>query len=180
VEAHARAQPDNAIILSKWKGDPKDKSLVGLIPFLEFVAITSVNDVRPVLQSFEGKDIAIEFAKREKTMRQEFEKGLAEEQAKKPRHGVSSLISLLGLKRSVSLDGEISPVEGLEQGKMFWDQLRERGQKNYLILEKEIQETGEQFLADVAAEEEKAMQEHMKGIKGSLTGFFGFGGNPSK
>lgn len=32
---HASAQPENAIILPKWTGDPKDKGLVAIIPFLE-------------------------------------------------------------------------------------------------------------------------------------------------
>lgn len=30
-----RLQPDNAILMEKWKGDPRDKELVALIPFLE-------------------------------------------------------------------------------------------------------------------------------------------------
>lgn len=32
---HASTDPDNAIILPKWKGDPQDKGLVAIIPFLE-------------------------------------------------------------------------------------------------------------------------------------------------
>ena len=32
---HVSLQPENSIILPKWKGDPNDKGLVGLIPFLE-------------------------------------------------------------------------------------------------------------------------------------------------
>lgn len=32
---HAQLQPENAIVMSPWKGDRKDKDLVGLIPFLE-------------------------------------------------------------------------------------------------------------------------------------------------
>ena len=36
--AHVKNQPENAVVLPKWKGDPKDehtKDLVGLIPFLD-------------------------------------------------------------------------------------------------------------------------------------------------
>ena len=32
---HVSAQPENAIILPKWTGQPGDKGLVAMIPFLE-------------------------------------------------------------------------------------------------------------------------------------------------
>lgn len=179
MEAHARKQPENAIILPKWKGDPKDKSLVALIPFLEYVAGMGIEDVRPVLKSFEGTYIPAEFARREKIMREKFEKQLAEEQVRRPRRGVGKLASLLGLKPR-TLDGEPSAAEGLEQGKMLWDQIRERGQKNYQLMEEEIRKNGEKWLAEMAAEEEKARQEQMKSMKGSLTSFFGIDGGDSK
>ena len=35
VPDHVQLQPENAIILPKWSGDPKDKNLIALIPFLE-------------------------------------------------------------------------------------------------------------------------------------------------
>ena len=49
---HVSNQPENAIVLPKWKGDPKDehaKDLVGLIPFLEYIAATNTPDVRKVI-----------------------------------------------------------------------------------------------------------------------------------
>ncbi|EAW11412.1 protein translocase subunit TIM50 [Aspergillus clavatus NRRL 1] len=174
-EEHARLQPDNAIILEKWGGDAKDKNLVALIPFLEYLAGMGIDDVRPVLKSFDGTDIPVEFAKREKIMREKFEKELEEEQKKRPKRGLGSLASALGLKSPRSLDGEQSPSEGLAQGKMLWDQIRERGQKNYEMIEKEIRENGEKWLAEMAAEEEKARQEQMKMMKGSFTSVFGAG-----
>ncbi|KAH8423193.1 protein translocase subunit TIM50 [Aspergillus melleus] len=174
-EEHARLQPENAIVLDKWHGDPKDKTLVALIPFLEYLAGMGVEDVRPVMKSFEGTSIPIEFAKREKAMRERFEKELAEEQKKKPKLGMGNLASALGLKSNRTLDGEQSPSEGLAQGKMLWDQIRERGQKNYQMIESEIRENGEKWLAEMAAEEEKARQEQMDAMKGSFTGMFGAG-----
>ncbi|PWY91140.1 import inner membrane translocase subunit tim-50 mitochondrial precursor [Aspergillus heteromorphus CBS 117.55] len=176
-EEHARLQPENAIVLDKWNGNPKDKTLVALIPFLEYLAGMGVEDVRPVLKSFEGSPIPVEFAKREKAMRERFEKELAEEQKKRPRSGMGSFASALGLKSSRTLDGEQSPSEGLAQGKMLWDQIRERGQKNYELIEKEIRENGEKWLSEMAAEEEKARQEQMAMMKGSFTGMFGAGGD---
>ncbi|GAM36890.1 hypothetical protein EIK77_003495 [Talaromyces pinophilus] len=171
VPGHAKEQPENAIILPKWKGDPKDKSLVALIPFLEYVAGMNVEDVRPVIKSFEGTYIPAEFAAREKVMREKFQKQLEEEQKSRPRRGVGNLASLLGLKPQSSIDGQ-----GPSEEKMLWDQIRERGQKNYEMMEQEIRENGETWLKMMAEEEEKARQEQMKSMKGSLTGFFGAGG----
>jgi len=175
-EEHARLQPENAIILDKWQGDPKDKKLVALIPFLEYIAGMGIDDVRSVLKSFEGTDIPIEFAKREKAMRERFQKEVAEEQKKKPRVSVGSLATALGLKSNRTLDGEQTPSEGLAQGKMLWDQIRERGQKNYEMIDREIRENGEKWLAEMAAEEEKFREEQMKSMKGSFTSMFGAGG----
>ncbi|KAL3472223.1 HAD-like domain-containing protein [Aspergillus californicus] len=175
-EEHARLQPENAVILDKWNGDPKDKTLVAMIPFLEYLAGMGVEDVRPIIKSFEGQNgqnIPVEFSKREKAMRERFEKELEEEQKKRPRRGVGSFASALGLKSSRTVDGEQSPSAGLQEGKMLWDQIRERGQKNYEMIEKEIRENGEKWLAEMAAEEEKLRQEQMESMKGSLTGFLG-------
>ncbi|KAJ6187448.1 hypothetical protein N7519_002356 [Penicillium mononematosum] len=174
-EEHARHQPENAIILDKWTGDPKDKTLVALIPFLEYLAGMGVEDVRTVLKSFEGTPIPVEFAKREKAMRERFEKDLAEEQKKRPSRGLGNFAAALGLKSSSTLNGEQTPSEGLAQGKMLWDQIRERGQKNYEMIESEIRLNGEKWLAEMAAEEEKARQEQMQSMKGSFTGMFGGG-----
>ncbi|KAL5342637.1 mitochondrial import inner membrane translocase subunit tim50 [Aspergillus crustosus] len=172
-EEHARLQPENAVVLPKWDGNPKDKTLVALIPFLEYLAGMGVDDVRPIIKSFEGQSIPVEFTKREKAMRERFEKELAEEQKKRPRSGVGSLASALGLKSTRTLDGEQSLSQGFQEGKMLWDQIRERGQKNYESIDKEIRENGEKWLAEMAAEEEKLRQEQMDSMKGSLTGFFG-------
>ncbi|KAM5472925.1 mitochondrial inner membrane protein required for protein import [Microsporum audouinii] len=175
---HAKRQPENAIILPKWKGDSKDKSLVALIPFLEYVAGMGIDDVRPVLKSFEGTFIPAEFAKREKAMRDKFEKQLAEEKAKRPKHSIGGIGALFGIKPAGSSIAGLEDGQsgGIEEGKMLWDQIRERGQKQYELIEKEIRENGEKWLAEMAAEEEKAREEQMKGMKNSLTGFFGSGG----
>ncbi|EER29573.1 mitochondrial inner membrane protein required for protein import [Coccidioides posadasii str. Silveira] len=181
-EPHAKRQPENAIILPKWNGDPKDRSLVALIPFLEYVAGMGMDDVRTVLKSFEGTYIPAEFARREKIMREKFEQQLAEERAKRPKHSIGSIASLFGIKpMGTAIDGlDHSTTEGLEQGKMLWDQIRERGQKQYQLIEKEIQENGEKWLAEMAAEEEKMRDEQMKGMKNSFTSFFGGGGQEKK
>ncbi|KAI0629646.1 NIF-domain-containing protein [Trametes polyzona] len=66
---HVAPNPENAIILPKWTGDPKDRGLIAMIPFLESIAIFKTPDVRPVLKAYEGKNIPIEFAKKEAEMK---------------------------------------------------------------------------------------------------------------
>lgn len=174
---HAKRQPENSIILPKWKGDPKDKDLVSLIPFLEYVAGMGIEDVRTVIKSFDDTHIPTEFAKREKAMREKFENQLAEERAKRPKHSISGFASMLGVKpMGPSIDG-LDHAEGFDKGKMLWDQIRERGQKQYQMIDKEIRENGEKWLKEMSAEEEKFKEEQMNSMKSSFTGFFRGGGS---
>jgi len=120
---HTSAQPENAVILPKWKGDPQDKNLVAMIPFLECtsappfiqswilifsfitaIAIYKPNDVRPILTAYQGKDIPLEWGKKEAEMKA---KHVAEWQAKN-KHKVSagsgwSFGSMLGLSDPVRI-----------------------------------------------------------------------------
>ena len=138
-------------------------------------------DVREVLKSFEGKHIPTEFASREAVARERFQQQLAEEKAKRPkRSGVGFLGSALGIKPT-SADGlDQSFSEGFAQGKTYQDQVRERGQKGYEVLEKEIRENGEKWLKEMAAEEKKMQEEAMKGMKSGVLGFLGGGGGGQK
>ncbi|KAK5017045.1 mitochondrial inner membrane protein required for protein import [Cryomyces antarcticus] len=184
---HAKLQPENAIILPKWKGDPKDphaKDLVSLIPFLEYVGSMGIEDTRKVLESFKDKDIPAEFAAREAKAREAFNKQLAEEKAKRPKRSLGSLFgNALGIKAqpgmgSLTLDGETSAAQGFEEGKMLSDQIRERGQREYERMEKEIRENGAKWLAEMAAEEKKAQEEGMKSMRAGLMGGWFGGGQP--
>lgn len=177
VQSHAKLQPENAVILPKWKGDLQDKELISYIPFLEYLATMDFDDTRTVLKSFEGKHIPTEFATRESVARERFEKQLADERARRPKHsGVGFLGSALGMSApSTGPGGTESLSEGFEQGKTLQDQIRERGQKAYEILEREIRENGEKWLKEMADEEEKAKQEQMKGVTKTFAGVFGGG-----
>ncbi|KAJ4471462.1 import inner membrane translocase subunit tim-50 [Lentinula aciculospora] len=62
---HAATHPENSVIIPGWKGDPKDNGLVAMIPFLESIAIYKPTDVRPILTAYHGKNIPLEYAKRE-------------------------------------------------------------------------------------------------------------------
>jgi len=151
---------------------------VAFIPFLEYIATMGFDDARTVIKSFEGTYIPHEFARREKVLRERFEKQLAEERKKRPKRSIGSLASLFGIKSPAPvMEGmDQSTTEYLEQGKMVWDQIRERGQKQYEAIDKEIRENGEKWLAEMAAEEEKLKDEQMKGMKSSMAGWLGGGG----
>ncbi|KKA28572.1 hypothetical protein TD95_002911 [Thielaviopsis punctulata] len=169
---HVRKQPENAIILPKWKGNPRDTDLVDLVPFLEYLATMQTSDVRKVIKSFEGKKIPEEFSRREAIARAEFQKQLA---ARKPKSSASSFVgNLLGLKAGPvpgSVD-EINPAEAFAQGKMLHDIARERGQRYYQMLEADLKANGERYLKEQKEAMEKQQQEAMNNMMGSFSGMF--------
>ncbi|KAH9894691.1 HAD-like domain-containing protein [Xylariomycetidae sp. FL2044] len=176
--SHVQSQPENAIVLPPWKGDPNDKELVSLIPFLEYIHTMQYADTRKVLEAFKDKHIPTEFARREAIARREFQKQFeAEKKARRAGSGMGALGSLLGLKPSnmsmmVPVEGEQSPSEAFAQGKMLQDIARERGRRNYEMMEKEIRENGEKWLKEEQMQQEKMQQEAMAGMKSSFTGWF--------
>ncbi|KIV87037.1 hypothetical protein PV11_02608 [Exophiala sideris] len=167
---HVKNQPENAIILPKWTGDPKDQTLIQLIPFLEYLATMGFDDVREVLKSFDGTNIPVEFARREKILREKFAQQEAEKRKGKKGKTIGGLASALGLSKS-------NPDEGSSgEGKMLWDEIRERGQKQYMEFERKIKEEGEKWLADRDAEEKRLQEEAMKNMRtGWFSGFLGGG-----
>jgi import inner membrane translocase subunit TIM50 len=165
--------------LKPWKGE-KDKELVSLIPFLEQIAAIGIPDVRTAIKSYEGKHIPTEFALREARAREEFNRQLDEERAKKPkRSGFGWVNNALGMKPQgggMTFDGAHSVAEGLAEGKMLADQIRESGIKRYQELEKEIRENGEKWLKEEAEMEKKMQQEQMKSMKTGALSFWAGGG----
>lgn len=57
-------QPENCVPIKPWKKEADDTTLIDLIPFLEYVGLHRPADIRPVLASYQGKDIASEFINR--------------------------------------------------------------------------------------------------------------------
>ncbi|KAL1221463.1 Mitochondrial import inner membrane translocase subunit TIM50 [Cardamine amara subsp. amara] len=57
-------QPENCVPIKPYKLETDDTALIDLIPFLEYVARNSPADIRPVLASYERKDVAKEFIDR--------------------------------------------------------------------------------------------------------------------
>ncbi|XP_057474897.1 mitochondrial import inner membrane translocase subunit TIM50-like [Actinidia eriantha] len=69
VSGHAlesNLQPENGVPIKPWKLEEDDTALLDLIPFLEYVARHRPADIRPVLASYQGRDIAKEFIERSK------------------------------------------------------------------------------------------------------------------
>lgn len=69
VSGHAlesSLQPENCVEIKPWKLEDDDTELLDLIPFLEYVARIRPADIRPVLESYKGHNIAKEFMERSK------------------------------------------------------------------------------------------------------------------
>ncbi|KAJ6802500.1 mitochondrial import inner membrane translocase subunit TIM50 [Iris pallida] len=67
VSGHAlesSLQPENSVPIKPWKLENDDTALLDLIPFLEYVAVHRPADIRTVLASYQGHDIASEFIER--------------------------------------------------------------------------------------------------------------------
>lgn len=178
--SHVKLQPENAIVLPKWKGQTGDKGLVSLIPFLEYLAMLQQGggnfDVRQALKSMEGKDIPAEFARREAKLRAEFNRDLQAEQAKKGKSAGGFLMGALGMggnKGQMILADGTNMSEGMAQGKMMIDMFREIGQKQYQTMDKEIRENGEKWLKEMAEEEKKFQEEQMKNMKSGALSWLG-------
>jgi mitochondrial import inner membrane translocase subunit TIM50 len=181
---HVKNQPENAIIIPKWSGNPKDehtKDLVSLIPFLEYVATMGTEDVRTVLASFKGTSIPEEFARREAIAREKFNRELAASNAGRPRHSLGSLAKGFGIGSSAGMGGGMvtadgkSVSDGFREGKMLSDQIREQGQKQYEFIEKQIQEHGAQWLKEEEEEQKRMMEAQVKDMKKSTFSWFGGG-----
>lgn len=162
------------MILTKWTGDLNDKELVALIPFLEYTAAMGLPDTRKVLESFKGKHIPTEFAVRETQARKRWKEHMATEKRSR-RGGIGMIGSALGIKpdQGVSIPGQISLSEGLAQGKMLHDLIREQGQKQYEAFEKQIRENQDQWMEDIKKDEERMREEGMAQMKQGVFSWFG-------
>nr|CAB3464742.1 unnamed protein product [Digitaria exilis] len=69
LSAHALEtclQPENCVEIKPFKLENNDTQLLDLIPFLEYVAMARPTDIRTVLVSYQGHDVAAEFIERSK------------------------------------------------------------------------------------------------------------------
>ncbi|KAF1936031.1 hypothetical protein EJ02DRAFT_105647 [Clathrospora elynae] len=175
--SHAKLQPENAIILPKWKGEPGDKGLVAMIPFLEYLAMMSQTgtpiDVRQVLKSMQGKDIPAEYARREAKLRSQFQHDLAEQKRKTKSSAGGMFMKGLGLdapKQGMVL-GDQNISQGMAEGKMMIDMYRDFNKQNYAHLDKQIRENGDSWLKEMAEEEKKMQEAQLKDMKAGAFGW---------
>ncbi len=166
--------------MPKWKGQPGDKGLIALIPFLEYIAMMSQAgapiDVRQALKSIEGKDIPTEYARREARLRAAHQADLTEQKKKSKGSAGGMFMKSLGLdaSRQDRMFGDTSVTQGLAEGKMMIDIFREFHKKNYEYMDKEIRENGAQWLKDeeeaMKKEQEASAQSVRAGALGWLSG----------
>ncbi|OCH93529.1 HAD-like protein [Obba rivulosa] len=148
---HASSQPENAIIVPKWNGDPKDRTLVALIPFLESIAIYKPADVRPILEAYHDKDIPLEYAKKEAEATQKHI-----EDWQNNRKGLSTgRFTLSGLFGGPTQDNSPVPPTYLEQK-------RREAQMQYLEEQAYIRANKENF-DRLIKEDQEAMAREMQG-----------------
>ncbi|KAF8809047.1 HAD-like protein [Phlegmacium glaucopus] len=145
---HVSTHPQNAVVLPKWKGDPKDKGLVAMIPFLESIAIYNPPDVRPILKAYEGKDVPLEYAKTEAKAKA---KHIAEWNAKhKPSVTGPSFRNLFGLATT----SEPPPT--------YLERKRQEAQKDYQLDRANIERQKDE-LERLLQEDQQAMAAQIPG-----------------
>lgn len=181
--AHVKLQPENAVVLPKWKGEAGDKGLVAMIPFLEYLAMMSQTgnpvDVRQVLKSMEGKDIPAEYARREAKLREQFERDIAEQKKKAGKSAGGMFMKSLGLdaQKPGMVLGDQNISQGMAEGKMMIDMYRDFNRQNYAHLDQQIRENGDQWLKEMADEEKKMQEAQLNDMKAGA--FSWLGGNPA-
>jgi import inner membrane translocase subunit TIM50 len=202
-EEHVSTHPENALVVPKWNGDPQDRGLIALIPFLEClslpilfdlylqfafdlaIGIYKPGDVRPILQAYAGKDVPVEYAKKEAEA-----KAKHIEEWKKSGKGLATggftLSGLFGLQGSVSLpsydvintDQSFQEASSSPVPLTYLEQKRKEAQ----LLYKEEQAYIQSHKADferLLAEERKTMAKEMSGsLWGALDALYG--GRPTK
>ncbi|ODV89137.1 hypothetical protein CANCADRAFT_20435, partial [Tortispora caseinolytica NRRL Y-17796] len=130
---YASANPDNAIVVKPWTGDPNDTELYKLAKLLDYPAISGVKDMRTLARSYKGvEDPGDECARREDRIKAKSEQ---EWNSKRSKYSIS-FNWLLGLGDSGS-----SP-------KSYIDAIRESNNKEYLKWKKFIDENGSKILAE--------------------------------
>ena len=150
-----------------------------MIPFLEYLAMMSQTgqqiDVRTALASMSGKDIPLEYARREAKLRTAYTADLAEQKRKSKGSAGGMFMKSLGLdaqKPGMQL-GDQNISQGLAEGKMMIDMYRDFNRQNYEHLDKQIRENGEQWLKEMAEEEKKAQEAQLKDMKAGAFGWLG-------
>ncbi|KAG0251274.1 mitochondrial inner membrane protein required for protein import [Mortierella polycephala] len=142
-------QPENAIAMKPWLGDPNDTELVAMIPFLETLALTEVEDVRGPLSKFRGKNIPVEFAKWEEELKEQMRLQWEEEQKSKKGKG-------FGMFRVGAQQQEQAPVP-------LFEIQRQQFQEHFKRTHKAVEEEAAENL-----KKQKELESKLKSMKISV------------
>ncbi|KAK9453740.1 NLI interacting factor-like phosphatase-domain-containing protein [Dipodascopsis uninucleata] len=138
-------QPDNAVPLKKWDGNPNDTELINLIPLLEWIAASGIEDVRTFLKTFEGaEDYALEYAKREAALRS---RALEKQGVPSQNKLIATIGKMFGI--AVPETKAIIPQ----------DYIREQGIKRYEAMQAYINEHKEEIIAENKQREQELTQQ---------------------
>ncbi|KAG0127077.1 HAD-like domain-containing protein [Tuber indicum] len=149
--------PNNTIKMKPWDGDPQDKELISLIPFLEYIAAMGISDVRPVIEGFGDKHVPTEFSRREAIARAEHMKRVEEQRKSRKSTAGGALLGVLGMSRPSA-----------NEEKTFMDLARERGLQAYNEMQKHVEDHKEEMLQ----EQKKMEKEAAEMMKTSLSKIF--------
>lgn len=104
---HTQLQPENSIVVPRWKGSAQDTSLAAYLPFLEAIGINNVPDVRTLIKAYEGRDIPSAFAERQAEYKQKHVEEWEKRKRENPLTGFS-IGSFFGLSSSSSVSSGLS------------------------------------------------------------------------
>ncbi|ORX35097.1 hypothetical protein BD324DRAFT_582622 [Kockovaella imperatae] len=160
---HSALQPENSVIIKPWKGNMGDRGLVEMIPFLESIGIFQPPDVRPILELYRGKDIPVEYAKKEaESKRQVLEEWRRQHPTNVHGGGTGMLSSLFGSVAAVR-PGQQRPKEPMT----YLEQKRAIAQRQYEEEQKYWRDHAEEFAKMIEEDKQRQLAE----MKGSLWGF---------
>ncbi|CAG8491747.1 3813_t:CDS:10 [Paraglomus brasilianum] len=150
-------QPENAIYVPPWNGDPKDTFLIDIIPFLEYFILFDVQDVLPIIKMFQNeKNLPQAFAEWEKNWKEQSR--LEWEKAKQPKKGLASWAFTLG---GGHVQHEVTPVyQAVDLRRKY---MRDEFNSHY----KNIKEQAPQFQKMIQEEQKQFEQMHFKQLKDS-------------
>ncbi|CAG8578156.1 226_t:CDS:10 [Ambispora gerdemannii] len=151
-------QPENAIAVPPWKGDPSDTFLIDIIPFLEHFCLLDIQDVRPVLVQFKGKDIPKAYAQWEKEWKEK--RRLEWEEIKQPKKGLASWASFLGGVSGHVQEQYIPQYQLLDHNRKL---MRQEFMQNYRTLKEQAPE-----IQRLMREEQEYFEKQLKESKTTI------------
>ncbi|CAG8698742.1 12450_t:CDS:2, partial [Ambispora leptoticha] len=151
-------QPENAIAVPPWTGDPSDTFLIDIIPFLEHFCLLDIQDVRPVLAQFKGKDIPKAYAQWEKEWKEK--RRLEWDEIKQPKKGLASWASFLGGMSGHVQEQYIPQYQLLDHNRKL---MRQEFMENYRTLKEQAPE-----IQRLMREEQEYLEKQFKESKTTI------------